>query len=88
MILGTPVVASCVGGIQSLLTHEKEGFLYSVDAPYMLAHYIKKIFEKDNLAEELSQNSRKRAFVTHDLDTICERTIEIYNDMIGATKND
>lgn len=88
MILGTPVVASCVGGIQSLMTHEREGFLYSVDAPYMLAHYIKKIFENDSLAKELSENSRKRAFVTHNLDTICERTIEIYNEMIGATIND
>jgi glycosyltransferase involved in cell wall biosynthesis len=44
MILGTPVISSDVGGIKNLMEHEKDGYLYQADAPYMLAHYVKKIF--------------------------------------------
>lgn len=65
MLLGTPIVASNVGGISSMLTHGKEGFLYPFDEPYMLAHYIKRIFQDDKLAQSLSNAERIRAHQTH-----------------------
>lgn len=82
MILGVPVVASCVGGIQSLLKHEEEGFLYSVDEPHMLARYVLDIFENDSIALKLSAGGRKRALVTHSLEKNQSELMSVYNRIV------
>lgn len=46
MILGVPCVASDVGGISDMLTHNEEGFLYPFDDSYKMAFYIRKTFWK------------------------------------------
>lgn len=55
MMIGTPVVSSYVGGIDSFIRHGENGYLYQYDAPYMLAYYIEKVFENDEVAMEISQ---------------------------------
>lgn len=84
MLLGVPVVASDVGGVKSLLTHEKEGLLYQADAPYMLARNICTIFENDSYALELSDNEKKRAHLTHDPKINLITLIDIYYNIINA----
>jgi len=69
MALGVPVVSSLVGGVSSMVTHGKEGYLYQYDAPYMMAYYVKEIFKSNELACYLSENARERAKQTHDIDT-------------------
>lgn len=58
-ILGVPAVASYVGGVTNRITHKVDGFLYPADEPYMLAYYIKQIFESDELAAELSAHEKE-----------------------------
>lgn len=82
MLLGLPVVASDVGGIKSFLMHEKEGFLYQSDAPYMLAYCIKKIFSNDQLAVLLSTNARLRALKTYDKSKNVNELIKIYSELL------
>ncbi len=82
MILGVPSVASYVGGIMDLMSHEKEGFLYQSDAPYMLAHFICKIFEDKELAEKMSKNAIERASKTHDIGINIKKLLEIYSDIL------
>ncbi len=82
MLLGVPVVSSDVGGIKNLLTHEKEGFIYQYDAPYMLSYYVNKIFDNNDIAIELSQNAQRRASVTHDRNTVANTMFAIYNNVI------
>lgn len=82
MIMGVPCIASDVGGVSDMLTHKKEGFVYQVDAPYMLAHYVCEIFENENLALKFSKNAREHALKTHDRDKNTRRLIEIYNDVL------
>lgn len=65
MMVGTPCIASFAGGIPSMLTDEKEGLLYQYDAPYWLAHQIRRIFEDTELANRLSSNARERAQADH-----------------------
>ncbi len=86
MILGVPVIASSVGGIQTLLEHGVEGYLYQADAAYMLAHYIMKIFEDDNLACNLSKAEIARARQTHDPEKNKARILHIYRDIILKCK--
>ncbi|MHC0036440.1 glycosyltransferase family 4 protein [Pseudoneobacillus sp. C159] len=78
MILGVPSVSSCVGGVQNLLNHQTEGFVYPFDEPYMLAHYVSSIFENDSLALTLSKKARKHALVTHNRENNIKTLIEIY----------
>ncbi|MCL1998354.1 MAG: glycosyltransferase family 4 protein [Turicibacter sp.] len=82
-MLGVPVVASYVGGIPSIITHGIDGFLYQHDAPYMLAHYIKTIFEDDELALNLSKNGTKNALEMADKDQIIKNMLEIYETIFN-----
>lgn len=81
MLLGVPTVASDVGGVKNLLTHSKDGYVYPFDAPYMLAHYIGEIFENPTLAEELSENARAHASVTHAPEKNNETLLAIYKEL-------
>lgn len=78
MLVGCPVVASRVGGVDSLLENKKEGLLYQADAPYLMAYDIMEIFNDDELAQNFSKNAQKRAKETHDRDTIVKTQLEIY----------
>lgn len=85
MLLGVPCISSHVGGVPDMLMHNKEGFIYQTDAPYMLAYYVSEIFRKPEIAKEFSYNSQKRAILTHDRIINRNRVLEIYNQII---KND
>lgn len=51
MLLGVPTVTADMGGVKNMITHEKEGYVYQLDAPYMLAFYVGKLFDaKENVA--------------------------------------
>lgn len=84
MILGVPCVASNVGGVSDMLTHNQEGFLYQADAPYMLAYYICEIFENEELMIKLSENSKKRALETHNKESNINQLIGIYHQISGV----
>ena len=82
MILGVPCVASDVGGVSDLLKHREEGFLYQMDAPYMLAHYVCEIFSRDKLALNFSNKSREHAMATHDRVQNNRNLIAIYKNIL------
>lgn len=81
MILGIPTISSDVGGVKNLLEHNKEGFIYQADAPYMAAYYIKQIFADDELALKLSKNAKAHATKTHNQDKNFEDLINIYKNI-------
>lgn len=78
MLLGMPVVTSDVGGVKNLIMHEKEGFIYQTDAPYMMAYYIIKIFESDKLAKSIGEAAHLHAKKTHSAEINHKRLLEIY----------
>lgn len=81
MLLGVPVISSYVGGVANMLEDKKEGFFYQVDAPYMLADYICRIFENDTLAKSLSANARLHAQITHEPDKNYIQLLNIYKSI-------
>jgi len=58
---GTPVVASSVGGLRTLVHHGETGFLVSGRDPSVFATYMDQIFAKPMLAAELAMTSFERA---------------------------
>ena len=83
MLLGVPCVASCVGGVQDMLTAPEEGFIYPFDEPYMLAYYVCRIFESDELAMSISQKARAHAAKTHNQEENTKDLLEIYRKVGG-----
>lgn len=84
MLLGTPVVSSCVGGILSLMEHGKEGLLYPASEVNMLAHHICTLFADPEYATKLSQAARKRAAKTHDGTANAEQLMKIYAEIVSG----
>lgn len=90
MMTGTPCIASFVGGTSDMLKHNEEGFLYTYTEPYILAEYILKIFSDDNIALKFSENSLKKANITHNKKQITIDTMQMYDEVIslGGVSND
>lgn len=86
MLLGTPVVASCVGGLLSMLEHGKEGLLYPASEVNMLAHHICAIFADVDLARRLSRKARLRAARTHDAEANVSGLMQIYQEIAADEK--
>lgn len=82
MLLGVPVVSSRVGGLESLLTDEKEGLFYEFSDEKELARRVMRVFEDADLENELSRNARARALETHDPQKNFARLMEIYQEIL------
>jgi glycosyltransferase involved in cell wall biosynthesis len=87
MIVGTPIVASFVGGNMDMIEHNKEGFLYCYNESNMLAYYIKKIFEDENIAIKFSKNAMRTARDRHDPIKLEKHIVGIYNSIICDLKS-
>lgn len=87
MILGVPCVASMVGGVSEMMTHNEEGYIYQPDAPYMLAHYAMKIFEKCETDKEgmktMTENARAHAKKSYSPSDNSEALINAYETITG-----
>ena len=83
MLLGVPCVSSNVGGVNNLLTHGLEGYLYPADEVYMLSYYICDLFKNIDKAIQFGKNARKHALVTHDAEKNQDDLLKIYNSIFG-----
>ena len=82
MLVGTPSVASYVGGNAELLNNGECGELYCYNEPLMLANCIDKIFSSEELASQYSIRSREVALKRHDPETLKKTLLGIYNQII------
>ena len=62
---GTPVVASAVGGLTTLVDHGRTGFLVDEPSPTAYADYVRRIVEEPLLAERFSTAAVLRARGLH-----------------------
>lgn len=84
MYAGVPSVASCVGGLQELLDHGKDGFLYPFHEPYMMAAYVCRIFEEPELASKLSKNGHDHAVSVFDKEQNCRALLKMYETIYNS----
>lgn len=81
-ILGTPCVASFVGGVPDMVIDHETGLLYRFEEYKMLAHKIMEIFNDDNLANLLSAKGQIAAANRHNRGIIISRMHDIYSSII------
>jgi len=68
MMVGTPSIATYVGGVPSIMKPDVEGRLVQACDPHALAGEIRRYFTDHAYAEKYVDNARKRAFDRHDDD--------------------
>ena len=78
MISGVPCVASCVGGLQEMIDHGEDGFLYPFNEPYMMAYYICELFKRRDLAEQFSIKGHDHAARTYNRENNTKKLLEMY----------
>lgn len=80
-MVGVPVVASRVGGTDSMVEHGKTGFLYPVTDPYMAAYYIKRLIDNKEENMAIGIKAREIALNRHDKRQIVEELLEVYKQV-------
>ena len=80
-IVGVPVVASRVGGTDSMDEHGKTGFLYPVTDPYMAAYYIKRLIDNKEENMAIGKKAREIALVRHDKKQIVKELLDVYEQI-------
>lgn len=81
MLIGMPVIATFVGGTDSMLEHEKEGILYQDGDPYALAAYISCLRNDFNKAKAFGERARERAKARHDKKEIVDNLLTVYKEV-------
>jgi glycosyltransferase involved in cell wall biosynthesis len=80
MLSGTPCIAPKIGGIPSMASDDEVMFFERGNSA-QLAENIISLFNDEEKAKKLSQNSKKRARITHDPDNNFKRLLEIYKEL-------
>lgn len=86
-LIGTPVIASFVGGIPQMVDNNHTGILYPYNEPYSLAFKILNLHNSRELQERLSKNEIEISHYRHEPKLLAQRVYEIYKDVILDNRN-
>jgi colanic acid/amylovoran biosynthesis glycosyltransferase len=80
MALGTPVIATNCGGMEELITHEKEGWIVPIRSPEAIANQIVEFINLNaKELEKLKLAARKKVSVQHSEELMIDGMLELYN---------
>ena len=82
MIVGTPVVSSDVGGVKDFIEHGKNGFIYPMDAPYMIPYYAGKLFEENILSQQFSEAGKVTSRKAYDFENNGRVLLDSYQKIV------
>jgi glycosyltransferase involved in cell wall biosynthesis len=85
MACGLPVIGSDVGGIPDIIKDGKTGLLARQKEPESLAEKITKIFSDAPLRRKLVENGYQMVEKNFSWDTISEKFIEIYREVLSRS---
>ncbi len=87
MVVGTPSIASNVGGIPSMIENDLTGILVEPNQPENLAESIIALLKDYNKQNLISKNARKVARERHLPEKVADITLDVYRKII-STKGD
>lgn len=80
--LGKPVVGSDVGGIQEVIEHNVNGFIFERGNLEALTIHLKRIHENPAVAIEMGKNAKEKAIEKYNSNIYFTRIIDIYNQAL------
>lgn len=83
LIIGVPTIATFVGAMPELATHNKECLFYNPLDFYMCAYYIDLLLTDKDLAEQISSNARKKRLLENDKKEVIINQLNIYENIIN-----
>lgn len=81
---GTPVVASDIPGVRTVVDHCSDGFLVDASNPVILAGAITKLLENDSLRRAMGQHGRTKVQTRYSGEGIGERLEAIYRQSLDV----
>lgn len=81
-LVGTPCVASFVGGNMDMVEHNHNGYLYCYNEPNMLADYISRLFDSKEIATSFSVKAKDYVREKHNPATLMETLLGIYSKVL------
>lgn len=82
MIIGVPTVTSYTGAMPELATHEKETLFYNSLDYRNAASHISRLIKDQALAEQISQNARKRRLQENAPQLVLNTQLNIYKSIL------
>jgi glycosyltransferase involved in cell wall biosynthesis len=82
MLVGMPIIASFVGGTDSILAHEMEGILVQDGDPYSYAGTIIELGNDFERSKHIAFLARERALARHKPSFIANEYIDIYQNIL------
>lgn len=82
MLLGVPIVASDVGGTNSMFSDKKEGLLYNFFDSEEMLNCISFILDNPKETEKFSKSSILKASITHDKNKNTQDLLKCYEEVI------
>lgn len=86
MACGTPVVATRVGGLSTIVEHGRTGYLKSWRCPEAFAQSVEIIMANDDLRDSMGRAARHRA-ETLSWDQVAGRLLELYQRLSSAAND-
>jgi len=83
MVSGLPVIASNVGGIPDMISHNHTGYLVEKPDPQLIYSALKTVLQNNDLYTRISQNALKTARSRFSESHNVEKVINAYKDIIS-----
>ena len=83
MACGAPVVASAAGGVEEIVTHEREGVLVPPGDPERLEDAISRLLLDPDRRREMGAMARQKVLREYTPQRVAQRTLEVYGEAIG-----
>jgi glycosyltransferase involved in cell wall biosynthesis len=80
-MIGLPVIACNVGGVNSLIDHKQNGILVPSNGIFELVYYLKLLSENNELKSILGEKGKEKALFRHDKERIVERLLAVYKEI-------
>jgi glycosyltransferase involved in cell wall biosynthesis len=84
MALGKPMIASNISGIQEVITHGRDGFLFETGNVSELKKYLELLLEDKELRERTGKNARKTVEEGYTFEKVADRHIKLYGELIDS----
>lgn len=82
LAVGTPVVASCVGGIVEVIRDGVDGFLVPPDNPEVLAEKLLSLLSNSHLRRTMSRNARERFLTTFEQSKVVKEQADWFEKIV------